>query len=207
MTSTALPNQQIDAYLAALRNHLAPLTLAEREDILREIGAHIRDSVDVLGTPIETALARLGPPEVLAAQYRDGLLVRAASRSLSPVLLLRATLRLATKGFVGVVVFFCGFTGYITGTSLILTGVLKPFMPTSVGLWTSKTTAVWQSNGPTFGIQTNHPPHEILGWWAIPIGLIGGALILFVTTFAIRTFLRLSQKWQIKLSAPIVFRG
>lgn len=202
MNTPTLPDPRIETYLAALRNHLGPIALAEREDILREIAAHIRDSEES-GSTLEAVLARLGPPEELAAQYRDGVLIRAASRSVSPVTLLRATLRLASKGFVGIVVFFCGLAGYTVGVSLLLMGLLKPFIPASVGMWTSKTTAVWQSSGPTIGIQTNHPAHEVLGWWAIPIGLIGGAVVVVLTTLAIRFFLRLSQQWQSRLGGSL----
>src|SRR5271157_229814 len=103
---------QIDSYLTALRLHLGPLTIADREEIAREIGAHVRDSAEQSGSTIEMVLARLGPAEALAAQYRDGLLIRHASRSISPLVLLRATLRLATKGAFGIVVFFLGLLGY-----------------------------------------------------------------------------------------------
>jgi hypothetical protein len=40
------PEMQIDSYLTALRLHLGPLTIAEREEIVREITAHIRDSAE-----------------------------------------------------------------------------------------------------------------------------------------------------------------
>src|ERR1035438_3624083 len=97
---------QIDNYLTTLRLHLGPLTIAEREEIVREIAAHIRDSAEESGATVETVLARLGPAEELAAQYRDGLLIRKASRSISPLVLLRAPLRLATKSISGSAVFF-----------------------------------------------------------------------------------------------------
>ena len=48
---------QIDNYLTALRLHLGPLTIAEREEIVREITAHIRDSAEVSGASVETVLA------------------------------------------------------------------------------------------------------------------------------------------------------
>ena len=54
---------QIDSYLTALRLHLGPLTIAEREEIIREINAHIRDSAEETGVSVETVLARLGPAE------------------------------------------------------------------------------------------------------------------------------------------------
>ena len=119
---------QIESYLTALRLHLGPLTIAEREEIVREINAHIRDSAEEPGASVETVLARLGPAEELAAQYRDGLLIRKASRSNSPFVLLRATLRLATKGVFGIVVFFLAIFGYAMGGGLVLSGLLKPIL-------------------------------------------------------------------------------
>jgi len=195
-------DKQIAAYLSSLRSHLAPMILAEREDVLREISAHIRDSVET-GAPLETVLTRLGTPGELAAQYRDGALIREASRSLSPLLLLRATLRLAAKGALGVTVFLAAFTGYTTSLSLFLMGILKPFMPSSVGMWVKRsvTTTTTDPTNPavTFGIQSHSAPHEILGYWAIPIGIIGGIVVFAVTTLAVRYFLRLSRSSRTEL--------
>ena len=189
-------NFQIETYLAALRTQLAPITLSEREEILREIAAHIRDSVEA-GTPIETVLARLGTPAELAAEYRDGHLIRAASRSVSPVTLLRATFRLTTRGVIGIIVFLCALIGYITGGGLVVGAIIKPFAPNHVGVFSATTKTVWQTAGQVAnGVQTTGSPHEILGWWAIPIFLAGGAFILVFTTLAIRAFLRLSKRVQ-----------
>ncbi|MGC2613029.1 MAG: hypothetical protein WA354_03285 [Terracidiphilus sp.] len=84
-----IDTRQIDTYLASLRTHLGPMTLSERDEIIREISAHIRDSAEESGVSLETVLARLGPAEQLAAQYRDGVLISNASRSISPVKLER----------------------------------------------------------------------------------------------------------------------
>jgi hypothetical protein len=116
MTETMqIDTMQIDTYLASLRTHLGPMTLGERDEIVREISAHIRDSAEESGVSVESILARLGSAEELAAQYRDGILIRQASRSISPVLLLRGALRLATKGISGIVVLFLGMVGYLIG--------------------------------------------------------------------------------------------
>jgi uncharacterized membrane protein len=201
---TGVTNQQVSAYLAALASHLAPITLAEREDILREIGAHIRDSVEG-GVPVETVLAGLGTPQILAEQYRDGALIREASRSLSPVLLLKATLRLAAKGAVGVLLFLAAFTGYTTSIGLFLMGVLKPFMPNSVGMWSNRSVGPNTTSSPNpavaFGIQPHSAPHELLGWWAIPIGIVSGIVLFAVTTLAVRYFVRLSRNARGDLNA------
>ena len=198
MTIANQPNHpQIDAYLLSLRNHLAPITLADREDILREIAAHIRDSVES-GSTAEAVLARLGPPEELAAQYRDGALIRAASHSVSPLLLLKATLRLASKGIVGILVFSCAVAGYATGVSLILTALIKPFFPAYTGVWVVDGRMV--ASG-VQGYRPQAPMHEILGYWYIPIALFLGSALIALTTLAIRLALRLSQRWQRALSA------
>ena len=188
---------QIDSYLTALRLHLGPLTIAEREEIVKEIAAHVRDSAEESGASIETVLARLGPAEALAAQYRDGLLIRQASRSISPLVLLRATLRLATKGVSGVLVFFVAIFGYAIGGGLVLTALVKPILPGNTGVW-------FDGKGHFMSSGVLFPPpgssaHEVLGFWYIPLALTVGSLTLLFTTWAIRTSLRVSQRWQSRL--------
>jgi len=188
---------QIDTYLSSLRIHLGPMTLSERDEIVREISAHIRDSAEESGVSVETILARLGSAEELATQYRDGILIRQASRSISPVLLLRGALRLATKGVSGMVVFFVGMVGYIAGGGFVLTGLLKGVFPAHTGTWFQDGRMI------ASGTQLYIPPppaHEVLGMWYIPLMLTVGSLALLATTFVIRTSLRISQRWQAKLS-------
>ena len=144
----------------------------------------------------DAPLARLGPADELAAQYRDGLLIRQASRSISPVKLLRATLKLATKGVSGVVVFFLAIFGYAIGAGLVLTALVKPLLPANTGVWF--TGDHFASSGVLFPPPAP-PAHEVLGIWYIPIALIIGSLILLFTTWAIRTSLRISQRWQSRL--------
>jgi uncharacterized membrane protein len=188
---------QIDSYLTALRTHLGQLTIAEREEIVREINAHIRDSAEEPGASVESVLSRLGPAEELAAQYRDGFLIRQASRSNSPVVLLRGTLRLATKGVFGILVFFLGLFGYMMGSGFFLTAVLKLIFPANTGMWIKNDSVFvfWGSS-----ITPPGPPaHEVLGFWHIPLALFVGSLLLVLTTAAIRACLKLSQSWQSKL--------
>jgi hypothetical protein len=188
---------QIESYLTALRYNLGPLTIAEREEIVLEIGAHIRDSAEESGASIESVLARLGPAEKLAAQYRDGLLIRKASRSFSPLVLLRATLRLATKGVFGIFVFCCAILGYSSGVVLVSAALAKPFFPANTGLWFQDGRFV--DSGVLHFPPPAPPAHEVLGMWLIPLALTLGSLTLLFTNWAIRTALRVSQRWQSKL--------
>jgi uncharacterized protein len=189
----------VDQYLAELRVQLGPLTLTEREEILREIAAHIRDSAEEAGGSVDAVLQRLGPPKNLAAEYRDGLLIRQASRSFSPLRLLRGALRLATKGFFGFVVFLCAVIGYAMGGGFLLTAFLKVFLPGNTGLWIGGPRVV--SSGTIFPAP-GPPAHEVLGYWYIPIALTVGALLLIATTWAIRLCLRTSKLCQTLLDAP-----
>ncbi|MGA2085894.1 MAG: hypothetical protein ABSG60_10280 [Terracidiphilus sp.] len=187
---------QIENYLTALRLHLGPLTIAEREEIVREINAHIRDSAEEPGASVESVLARLGPAEELAAQYREGFLIRQASRSISPIVLLRGTLRLATKGVFGILVFFLGLFGYMIGGGFFLTAVIKVIFPANAGMWFKNGYFLfWGASN----VPPGPPAYEVLGWWCVPLALFTGSLILVLTTAVIRASLRVSQDWQSKL--------
>lgn len=197
MIDTMHDTMQIDTYLSSLRTHLGPMTLSERDEIIREISAHIRDSAEESGVSVDAILARLGPAEELAAQYRDGILIRSASRSISPLKLMRGALRLATKGAFGVIVFFAGTFGYIMGGGMVLAGMIKPIFPAHTGMWVQDGRIVaFGTEFPQFG----PPAHEVLGMWYIPLMLTAGSLTLLATTFVIRMSLRVSQHWQAKLS-------
>ncbi len=188
---------QVDTYLSSLRAHLGPMTLSERDEIIREISAHIRDSAEESGVSVETILARLGSAEQLAAQYRDGMLIRRASRSISPILLIHGALRLATKGIAGMVVLFAGLFGYLIGGGCVLSGLLKGVFPAHTGTWFQDGRMI--ASGTQLYIP-QPPAHEVMGMWYIPLMLTVGSLTLLATTFVIRTSLRISQRWQAKLS-------
>ena len=171
------------------------MTLGEREEILREIEAHVRDAQEEPGATLHNVLTRLGTPEQLAAQYRDGMLIREASRSYSPVTLLRGALRLATSGLSGIVVFFAGMIGYAVGGGFVLSAMLKPVFPGNTGVWVHDGQLV------DFGTHFPAPPgaHEVLGNWYIVVSLILGSLLLLGTMYLIRATLRLSKSAQMRL--------
>lgn len=183
------------AYLSLLGAHLGPISLNQREEILREIEAHIRDAQQERGASLDEVLTRLGPAEELARQYRDGMLIRNASRSYSPVTLLRGAMRLATRGLSGILVFFAGTFGYLIGGGLVLTALLKPVFPQNTGLWVRGGHLV--SSGTLFP-----PPagaHEVLGNWYIVVMLVLGSLLLLATMYLIRATLRFSKSAQMRL--------
>jgi hypothetical protein len=181
---------QIDNYLGRLRKSLPRMAVAEREEIVREISAHIHECAQEPGSNVDHILNRLGPPEILARQYGHELLVRRASRSFSPVLILRVTLALARRGAEGFALFFGTVVGYALGGGLVLTAVLKPIFPRNVGLWI----------GPgvfDFGFHVpghSDPVHEVLGRMYIPVALVLGYFFIWLTTIGIRWYLRRSKQ-------------
>ena len=190
------PQQQITEYLSRFEASLKINSRSAKDDIVRELRAHIRDAVEQQNTDAATVLNRLGKPDILARQYRDSLLLQNAGHSMSPVLLLRAALRLATKGVFGIVVLACGVFGYAFGAGFVMVGLIKPFAPAHTGLWLQDGVVV--SSGALVVIPPP-PAHDVLGWWIIPAALILGTLVLFVTTLAIRFSLRVSHSWQARL--------
>ena len=187
--------QRMETYLSSLRALLGPMTLNQREEILREIEAHIRDAQEEPGATLDNVLMRLGTPEELAAQYRDGMLIRNASRSYSPITLLRGALRLATRGLSGIIVFFAGMIGYAIGGGVVLSAMLKPVFPGNTGVWVQDGRLV------DFGTHFPAPPgaHEVLGNWYIFVSLALGSLLILATMYLIRATLRLSKLAQMRL--------
>jgi hypothetical protein len=181
---------QVDNYLSNLRKSLPHMPVEEREEIVREISAHIRECAQEPGSSIDNVLKRLGSPESLASEYGHDRLMRRARRSFSPVLILRVTLALARRGAEGFALFLGTLVGYTMGGGLVLTAILKPFFPRNIGLWI----------GPgvfDFGFRVpphSGPVHEVLGQWYIPVALGAGYLFIWLTTSGIRWYLRRSRQ-------------
>jgi uncharacterized membrane protein len=186
----------VEAYLKELRALLGPMRLSEREEIVREIEAHLRDALELPGATAQAELARLGPAAKLAAEYRDGMLIRRASQSFSPLLLVRASLRLATRGVSGVAVFFLAIFGYSLGGGLVVTALAKGIFPANTGLWIEDGRLV--ASGTIFPAPPL-PAHEVLGWMYIALALTAGSLLMLMTSAAIRNLLRVSGQVQSRL--------
>ena len=190
--------EQIQNYLDLLSRRLSKLSATDRDEILREISSHIQDRLTEPGATIDLVLERLGTPEQVAAGYRDRILMKKASHSYSPITVLRATMRLATRGVSGVIVCFCAMFGYLIGGGLVLLGFLKPIFPNHAGLWLGGP----QPNSGLLFPAPAPPAHEVLGIYLIPIALFLGCLLILLTTLIIRFVLRTSRQWELQLALP-----
>ena len=182
--NTPVENAMTLEYLQRLRSSLRGMTLSEREDVVQEIEMHIRERV-AEGGDAEKVLGQLGPADELAAEYRTGNLLRRASHSVSPLVLLLAAFRMARTGVQGFAVLLLAFVGYALAVTSAIVAVMKPFYPEHVGLWVGK--GIFD-----FGALWPVPAgvHEVLGYNIIPVALLLSALAFFVTTRTTRWLIR-----------------
>lgn len=178
-------------YIDRLRAGLRGMTLAEREEIVEEIRAHVRDRAAASGTTVEQALARLGAPEALAADYVKGSLLRRAGFSFSPWLILRTAFAWAMTGIHGFTLFLTALFGYALGAGFGVLGLLKPMFPEKTGLWVAEDYLA-------FGFRPDIPDaHDLLGPWFTQIAFALCALFIIGTTWLMRRLIPRFQRWKI----------
>ena len=186
---TPLSRDPIDTYLANMREELAGLPPDDVTEILRELRGHIAEraagsGTESIGASVEQVLRQLGAPEQIASLYRTDAQVAHARSSFSPRLIVRTTIRWASKTLLGFTASLAGVVGYAVGASLIVCAVLKPVFPANIGLWINP-------HGMTLGAEVPKPHgHELLGWWIIPYGLGVGIAFILGTTVFLRWMLR-----------------
>jgi hypothetical protein len=183
MTSLApLTDDRVESYLTRLSTALSAVGPAERDEIVREIRAHILDSVSSATGPevaLDRVLRLLGTPEGLADRYTTERLLTRASHSFSPWLLLRTSWRWAKLGVKGTITFLVAFFGYTMALTLTVSVFLKPFMPSKIGLWIG-------SEGLNLGVAHPDRMHELLGHWFVPVIAASAFAFAVGTTQALR---------------------
>jgi uncharacterized membrane protein len=199
------PEPQVNDYLVRLRASLVGMTVSEREDIVEEIRTHIRERSSDPQSGIDTVLAGLGSPELLAEQYCTGMLLQKARTSRSPFLILRAALRWATTGIEGFIVFVIAIIGYAMGGGFILLALMKPFFPANTGFWVGPGQFSFSFRMGATMTNPASPVHEVLGWWLIPVCLVAGSLSLALTTKLLQ-FLFRRFRWRIPFASAMQAR-
>jgi hypothetical protein len=183
--------QMIEAYLKSLRTKLRGLNRDDINEIVEELRSHIQDkaasSGDLTVTGVREVLVALGTPEALAREYATDALLARAEFSRSPLRVLDSLFRWASLSAAGFLVLVSTVVGYFLGGACMWCAVLKLVHPRTAGLW-----LIPLSDG-GFAVSLRmgfgSPPvdgRELLGWWILPLGLIGGcALVVLTTRFAL----------------------
>lgn len=183
---TELGDQQVQTYLGRLQKALGAIASADREDILREIRVHILDSAaaspDRTGA-IDRTLRLLGTPEELAARYTTESMLTCASRSFSPWLLLHTCWRWAKLGIKGTLAFLLAVFGYTLTLAFTVALLLKPIMPSRVGLWVGP-------EGLDLMPMHSDGMRELLGQGFIPVIAVVAFATAIGTTQALRWIMR-----------------
>jgi len=135
-------NPMIESYFAALATQLSDLPQAKREEVVRELRAHVFDRLEQIAVPTNddyrTVLKAMGTPEEIARQYRLELLLNKSAWKISPWSMLRTLFRWTLTGIQGYIVFVLAMLGYTIGASFYITALLKPFFPHNVGVFVSE---------------------------------------------------------------------
>ena len=186
-----LEDRDVQLYLESLRNALRGLPTDEQDDILQEIGAHIRDRAESSDFSLPAVLRALGKPEEIANQYRESAILDHARASISPVRLLHALWIFARRGLWGVFALLFAVFGYLASTGLIITALVKLAFPAHVGLWLG-------ANHFLLGFTSSPPPYatERLGAWYTPVVGVTGLLLLSLTILGSRSLLGHVHQWR-----------
>jgi hypothetical protein len=185
MTSEA--QQQVEEYLRRLRERLRGLHADDIREIVEELRSHILDKAatggQVTAAGVAAALTALGSPEKLGSEYVTDSLLAQAEVSRTPWRIFDALFRWASLSLAGFVVLMGSIVGYFVGAVFALCAVLKPFHPHTAGLWLIRNSAGDLQFSLRLGFGTVPVGgREVLGWWIVPIGLVGGCLIVIMTT-------------------------
>jgi uncharacterized membrane protein len=184
MESSAIPQDKIARYLRELTTSLRALPSEQIHDIVEELRSHIVERLGPDSSPQHVAqiLADLGNPVDLASLYlADDLRVRAVV-SRSPLLIFRSLFRWATLSIAGFAALIFSLCGYFLSFAILCCAMFKTIHPQTAGLW--------QVSDPVnpysfslrlgFGVAPAGGT-EVLGWWIVPLGLVAGFALFFLT--------------------------
>jgi hypothetical protein len=170
-------NPKIDAYLGDVRAQLRSAIASEEEKVVLAITSRILVLAAEPGMNVDSAIEQLGPAKKVAIQYRDAHLIAKASQSLSPALLLQASLK---NGVPGVLAFIVGLALYWAGGFALVFGTLS---------------LIWSA--------VRYTPHTQLAIGTNVLELIEpiavGGVIIVVTTLALRAMFRRSKRSKLSL--------
>lgn len=188
----------IESYFAALSSQLSDLAPPKREEVIRELRAHVFDRLDQIAVPTDddcrAVLTAMGSPVEIARQYRLELLLNKSAWKISPWSLLRTLFRWTLTGIQGYVAFVLAVLGYTVGACLYITALLKPLFPHNIGLFVGEEGInLARFPGPPPGV-------EMLGPYYIPFAVLLGFLCTLGTTLAIRSVIRRFGKLKQKVA-------
>ncbi|MEL7128084.1 MAG: DUF1700 domain-containing protein [Pseudomonadota bacterium] len=167
--------ERIESYTNDLAKALAPVATTDRDEIIREIRAHLEQRADE--GRLTEALEGLGSPQACARAFRQELALQDAFDDGSPVRTFRALLANAARNVIASVGLFVTGLFMLIAIGLAFTAFVEIVSPQTTGLWVNAEHSLIlfgtldEGRGDGFT--------EILGFWYVPLALLA-AVILFV---------------------------
>jgi hypothetical protein len=180
---TDVLSSEVERYLRALRQALAALPDAERDELVAEVRSHLADRAARGDADV---LAGFADPEAYAAEFLAeralaGAIARGSSWALGAALFSGARTGAAVLAVVPLAVL------HVVAAALVVLAALKPLFPGHVGVFVSDggpwAVGAWE-RGASAGVR------EVLGWWVVPVFAVGGALIFWAANRALRAVAR-----------------
>jgi HAAS domain-containing protein len=199
VTLSETGQSRVNGYVFVLeRSLVAVLPRDVARDAVREIDSHLRDRIAATAaTPDERAalekiLSELGPPQRVAQAYSVERTVDEAVITGKLFAIVRAVWHVAMSGISGFLAALGVFIGYAIAAAFLILGIMKPVFPGNIGFWVN-------DDGPLYGFDLSWRMgvgpgvrHEHLagGYWVVPICLVVGFGLLFLTHRGARKFLK-----------------
>ena len=177
MTAPTRTEPRIESYLARVRVALRGLPARDIDDILRELRSHVDELAGKEG--VGAALESLGDPLNLARTYRSENQIMRAECSGSPLVVLQG-LRQASGGTGARVAATALYVLGYFGMGTLWAGALEKLLAPSRG-------GLWYTPGDFWSLTLivgGDPPagaRELLGWWLVPIAVLAGWGVKYVS--------------------------
>ncbi len=175
------PSNTADEFLRKVRQGLASLPTVEQEEIVAELRSHLLERQSQ-GNP--DPLAGFETPERLAAEFVAEYSLRGALAQGTSWALGKALFTAARDSVLGLLVLMPLVLLQVSALLVLLTAVLKPFVPGKVGLWVGNGNFYVGVDQQLAGV------HEVLGWWGIPVLAVTGVLLFWVSNRAMLALVR-----------------
>ena len=192
-----MTNDPLEMYIGRFQAYLPSMTLAERQDIVDEIRSHVHDRVAAYGLSIPEVLERLGPPEMVAAEYHRGNLV--GRERFSPLVLLRIPFTAVVTALHAIFMIVIAFWGYAAAVGCFGLLIARMLFPEQTTLWM---TPDWQ-----LGMGADRPADAtvFLENYLQPMAFGAGAMFLILTTRLLRRSWRSMVGWYRRATGPLDF--
>jgi hypothetical protein len=172
-------SELIHTYLSELEIYLSRVSEARAQEVVQEIESHIYDALALGAAPDETSmegsveaiLGRLGTARELAAAYIEHITIGVAPpKGLKPLARMR-------KGISHSFYYLVCCLGYGSGGGLMLAALWKLWNPSALGVWLTE-----HGNSVVVSFsQTDYEASEISAVWLIPLAVLAGAGLLYLT--------------------------